>query len=134
MCKDNQVNELLVRIQELEEQLSTSSSGCPCKYTEPCSQYCSCVNNISSYGCTRCCNYGNQEQREGMAKKLASLRPSIPTLVVGDEVEVIKGITRGDRAIVTFVDNNALDYRVMVKFEDFELPQAYFASFLRKVD
>lgn len=45
--------------------------SCPCKYTTPCNERCTCVNPVSSYGCNRCCSYGSDEQRKEMAELIA---------------------------------------------------------------
>lgn len=46
-------------------------SGCPCVYTTPCDERCTCVNPMSSRGCARCCTYGSLEQRTRRAENLA---------------------------------------------------------------
>jgi hypothetical protein len=45
--------------------------SCPCRYTTPCGPRCTCVNPISSTGCTRCCSYGPIESQRAKAKDLA---------------------------------------------------------------
>ena len=51
--------------------------SCPCLYTTPCQEGCTCVHPHSSRGCTRCCTYGSREQRRGMAKYLAKKIDSV---------------------------------------------------------
>lgn len=46
-------------------------SACPCLYTTPCHDRCTCVMPLSSSGCRRCCTYGSVEQRAAMATHLA---------------------------------------------------------------
>lgn len=50
-----------------------SDRGCPCLYTTPCHDRCTCVNSFSSSGCSRCCTYGSLEQRKAHAERLAAL-------------------------------------------------------------
>jgi hypothetical protein len=44
---------------------------CPCRYTTPCNERCTCVMPASSSGCRRCCAYGSPEQQKAMAELLA---------------------------------------------------------------
>ncbi len=48
---------------------------CPCQYKEiePCSYSCSCAKPVMSGGCSRCCRYGNEEQRLNTARTLAKI-------------------------------------------------------------
>lgn len=46
--------------------------SCPCLRAVPCHPDCTCIVPISSRGCSRCCSYGSDEQRQAMAKHLAS--------------------------------------------------------------
>lgn len=46
--------------------------ACPCLYTVPCHDRCTCVTPLSSSGCRRCCTYGSTEQRAAMAVTLAA--------------------------------------------------------------
>lgn len=48
-------------------------TGCPCCYTTPCQERCSCVSYGSSHGCLRCCTHGSMDQRVRRADSLASL-------------------------------------------------------------
>jgi len=44
---------------------------CPCLVSKyPCSDRCTCVNPLSSYGCKCCATYGSKKQREDKATKL----------------------------------------------------------------
>jgi len=47
--------------------------ACPCLYTTPCHDRCTCVMPLSSSGCRRCCAYGSVEQRSAMATRLAKV-------------------------------------------------------------
>lgn len=47
--------------------------SCPCHYTAPCNDRCSCVDGLSSSGCRRCCLVGSLEQRQAKAARLASI-------------------------------------------------------------
>lgn len=47
--------------------------GCPCKYTTPCHQDCTCVNPFSSRGCMMCCTYGSLEQRTEQEERLVDM-------------------------------------------------------------
>jgi hypothetical protein len=47
--------------------------GCPCRYTEPCREECSCAHSMMSGGCDRCCTYGSLEQRMAQAKHLSEI-------------------------------------------------------------
>lgn len=47
--------------------------GCPCLYTTPCMEDCTCTSPGSSMGCHRCCKYGSLEQRQRKAEFLAKL-------------------------------------------------------------
>ena len=73
------------RIAELERELAvernslraqfdavTAERACPCLYTTPCHERCTCVNQVSSIGCRRCCSYGSMEQRKAMAERLVN--------------------------------------------------------------
>jgi hypothetical protein len=46
--------------------------ACPCLYTKPCQESCSCVKPMMSHGCTRCASYGSLDQRRSMASILAA--------------------------------------------------------------
>ena len=59
------------RIAELASDASGTS--CPCNWTTPCSEMCSCVRPDSSSGCSRCCRFGSVEQRRAKAEQLAIL-------------------------------------------------------------
>jgi hypothetical protein len=50
--------------------ISTSSSGCPCRFTIPCHPNCTCVQPLSSSGCQRCCSYGSPSQQRAAATRL----------------------------------------------------------------
>jgi hypothetical protein len=52
--------------------LCAKPTGCPCLYTTPCDPSCTCVQQISSHGCSRCCSYGDPGQRRALAAHLAS--------------------------------------------------------------
>jgi len=47
-------------------------ASCPCLYTKPCSEGCSCAKPVSSAGCARCCAYGPIEQRQTAAAAIAA--------------------------------------------------------------
>ncbi len=49
------------------------SRGCPCLYTTPCHERCTCVSPVSSSGCSRCCTYGSTDQRANAARRLAAI-------------------------------------------------------------
>ena len=51
--------------------------SCPCAYTTPCHERCTCINPLSSSGCRRCCMYGSVEQRTAMAERLARPHPPL---------------------------------------------------------
>lgn len=67
----------------LSSTLATGDRGCPCLYTTPCKDNCTCVNWTSSAGCARCCTYGSLEQRTKSAERLASL-PLSATMFTSD--------------------------------------------------
>ena len=54
-----------------EQSIEQADRGCPCLYVKPCSDGCTCRYPHMSYGCRRCCRYGNLEQRTRMARYLA---------------------------------------------------------------
>lgn len=58
------------RVDELENRV-LSSKSCPCEWTTPCSSQCSCAHSYASGGCTRCCKYGSDAQRQAAAEDLA---------------------------------------------------------------
>jgi hypothetical protein len=60
--------------------LQLDERSCPCKYGEPCKPNCSCANNLSSAGCSCCCAYGSEEQREYMAAHLKARRDMVQDL------------------------------------------------------
>lgn len=70
------VRHLESRIRELAAALKAREAdvvnSCPCIYTEPCDERCTCVQPFSSRGCRRCCAYGSLEQRRDNAKRLAA--------------------------------------------------------------
>ena len=45
--------------------IDNKTETCPCEFPEiePCNVMCTCNTTIYSYGCDRCCKYGNREQR-----------------------------------------------------------------------
>lgn len=45
--------------------------GCACEWTTPCHPRCTCVDPLSSAGCTRCCSYGSEAQRRERAEYIA---------------------------------------------------------------
>ena len=59
-----------------ERERLARADGCPCLFIDPCMSQCTCANNIMSGGCKRCCKYGNYEQQERAAKRLAELQPN----------------------------------------------------------
>lgn len=63
----------------LSSTAATGDRGCPCLYTTPCKDNCTCVSWTSSAGCARCCTYGSLEQRTKNAERLASLPLSATT-------------------------------------------------------
>ena len=52
------------------------ANGCPCTLTTPCSSRCTCAHPWASGGCSRCCQYGSDEQRKAQAVYLAKQDPS----------------------------------------------------------
>jgi hypothetical protein len=70
---DNQHEMIVGMIHErARDMLSGEMNGsCPCLYTEPCHERCTCISPVSSSGCRRCCSYGSFEQRTAMAQLLA---------------------------------------------------------------
>ncbi len=56
---------------EMERQ--RTHNPCPCLHTTPCNPMCTCRQKFSSYGCARCCSYGNAEQQKATAEYLAGL-------------------------------------------------------------
>lgn len=55
------------------EVLAGGKDGCPCLYTVPCSDNCSCAHPYLSGGCSRCAKYGSEEQRKSAAEYLAKV-------------------------------------------------------------
>ncbi len=51
--------------------MSEEIKACPCLHTKPCHERCTCVNQFSSRGCSRCCTYGSPEQQKVKAEYLA---------------------------------------------------------------
>ena len=53
-----------------DESGDSGDSGdvCPCKYTTPCHERCTCVMPMSSSGCRRCYTYGSANQRTARAQ------------------------------------------------------------------
>lgn len=49
------------------------NEACPCLHTTPCHKDCTCVNQLSSRGCDRCCTYGSVEQQKKKASWLAKI-------------------------------------------------------------
>lgn len=45
---------------------------CPCTWTTPCCESCTCVSPASSTGCRRCNSYGGPDQRKKRAIRLAA--------------------------------------------------------------
>lgn len=70
-------------------KMTEQKGSCPCEWTEPCHPRCTCVNPASSYGCTRCCKYGSDEQRKMSAERLSDdcisifpvTWPSVPPII-----------------------------------------------------
>lgn len=54
------------------------NEACPCLHTTPCHPDCTCVNQFSSRGCTRCCSYGSKEQQKAKAEHLAKIIDKFP--------------------------------------------------------
>lgn len=52
-------------------EIERLKASCPCTRTTPCSTNCTCANGVLSGGCSRCCRYGSEDQRDGMAKTIA---------------------------------------------------------------
>jgi hypothetical protein len=73
----NEVKGVRVRLAYPEEEQSWGKQekymGCPCLYTEPCSENCTCVSPWSSRGCARCTSYGSDEQKKSTAARLAKI-------------------------------------------------------------
>lgn len=46
--------------------------SCLCNYLKtPCKDNCTCVNELSSYGCDYCCTYGSESQKKDKAHIIA---------------------------------------------------------------
>jgi hypothetical protein len=48
----------------------SANDGCPCLYTTPCGQNCTCVDAFKSGGCLFCCSHGSWEQRREKARRI----------------------------------------------------------------
>lgn len=72
-----EIEKLYARTVALEKQ---QVNGCPCLYTSPCDQQCTCVEGYFSRGCERCARYGSEEQRKLRAEDLALLPVRIAVL------------------------------------------------------
>ena len=47
---------------------------CPCTLADtPCHDGCSCINPLSSSGCSCCCTFGSEEQRKARANQIVSI-------------------------------------------------------------
>lgn len=57
---------------------SEEKGSCPCEWTEPCDPRCTCAVPFSSVGCRRCCKYGSDEQRKGMAEIIVAREAPAP--------------------------------------------------------
>lgn len=81
----DEVDSLAVQVEDWDSALRTITSrllrdaapmpparACPCLHTTPCQPDCTCVTPVMSAGCLRCCSYGSPDQRQAMAKHLAS--------------------------------------------------------------
>ena len=87
------VQDFIVKLANLAPRLLTAArqqppaqaSGCPCHWTTPCTPRCTCVNPFSSHGCTRCCRYGSDEQRRGMAENIVRKEQQPPAHEQGGE-------------------------------------------------
>lgn len=55
------------------QRLAELQKSCPCQWTAPCEADCTCAQPGSSHGCARCCRWGSDKQRRGMAEHLAGL-------------------------------------------------------------
>lgn len=64
-------NQLAARDREIAEA-EIDRKICPCKWTAPCSNQCTCAHPHMSRGCTRCCSYGSVEQRQKMAENIVA--------------------------------------------------------------
>ena len=67
-CRTGEVEHYRNRVAELERE---RRAGCPCMHTAPCDPRCTCVQPLSSAGCSRCCTYGSAEQQRAAAARLA---------------------------------------------------------------
>lgn len=47
-------------------------AACHCLHTTPCDVSCTCLNPVSSRGCSRCCSYGSREQQKATAERLVA--------------------------------------------------------------
>jgi hypothetical protein len=53
-------------------------STCPCVWAKvPCNPRCTCVTPVSSFGCSCCCSYGSEEQRQAMGDYLVAKQKKV---------------------------------------------------------
>lgn len=58
------------------------NKGCPCAWGEPCHPRCTCINEFSSRGCSYCCSYGSDEQRQAKAAWLVARLKGVDNVAV----------------------------------------------------
>ncbi len=64
--------------------------GCPCVWSTPCSNRCTCHRNNMSGGCRRCCRYGSDEQRRAQAERI--IREEAELARLRDENARVEGL------------------------------------------
>ncbi len=74
------LDEMLQKSKAEVERLREEKRGCPCLYTTPCHERCTCVTPVSSVGCSRCARYGSVDQRRAAAEYLAGLAAEVERL------------------------------------------------------
>ncbi len=102
----------------LDELASKAAEACPCLHTTPCDPRCTCVEPLSSTGCSRCCSYGRKAQQIIAAEHLAAL----PVL---DSQALERTITEASNALF---DVCGEDYEHIIACHADTLPEMYRAQ------
>lgn len=60
------------RVRRHARRADAAGNSCPCRWTTPCADRCSCATPASSSGCLRCCRYGSDDQRRERAQAIVA--------------------------------------------------------------
>lgn len=94
--------------EQSEAPRASAENSCPCRWTTPCADRCSCAVPASSSGCLRCCRYGSDAQRRERAQAIVAAEKALQRIAtfgnhVGPSDEAVIARAAIDNAKATSV-------------------------------